>query len=365
MSWIKVAKFALWAIYSIVTACILIEISLQLLPTADLFDRQPVNAEQPILRYVPNQSITYSLGADFYQIAEKKTNNLGFVTDKDYTRNGRPFAAVIGDSYVQAMQVDYSRSITGLLEEYTGKRIYSFGISGAALSQYLAYAAYVQSEFNPGRLIFVVVGNDFDESLCAVRPYPGNHCFTDGFKLKLIDFGGDSTLKGLAKKSAFVRYVVLNLGLDWRRFLNGDWRAFIPFAHVPTDADDHPLYAGNTSYRKESEVESSSLKAINHFVKEANAIAGNKPMLIVVDADREEVYAGEFRNSYFNRMRIHLIETAKSHGIEVVDLREAFKREHQQSGRKFEFPTDGHWNETGHETAARAIIESDFLAVKR
>ena len=41
--------------------------------------------------------------------------------------------------------------------------MYAVALSGAPLSQYLAYAKF-EDEFDPTRYVFVIIENDFDES---------------------------------------------------------------------------------------------------------------------------------------------------------------------------------------------------------
>lgn len=41
----------------------------------------------------------------------------------------------------------------------------SFGTSGSTLSSYLAYAGYASKVFHPNAMAFIIIGNDFDESL--------------------------------------------------------------------------------------------------------------------------------------------------------------------------------------------------------
>jgi hypothetical protein len=52
-------------------------------------------------------------------------------------------------------------------------RVYSFGASGALLSQYLIWARHAVHEYGARAVIINVVGNDFDESHVAVQYRPG------------------------------------------------------------------------------------------------------------------------------------------------------------------------------------------------
>jgi hypothetical protein len=69
------------------------------------------------------------------------------VNDQNYDPStDTPLMAVIGDSYVEALMVPYEQTIQGRLSQRvpSHNRVYSFAASGAALSQYLAYAMYAK-----------------------------------------------------------------------------------------------------------------------------------------------------------------------------------------------------------------------------
>ena len=98
------------------------------------------------------------------------------MSDYDYhpaSQDESPLLAIIGDSYVEAAQVANRKSMHGLLaSRFDGKgRIYGLGYSGAPLSQYLAFADFARNEFKPDAMAFVIIGNDFDESLLKYKSF--------------------------------------------------------------------------------------------------------------------------------------------------------------------------------------------------
>ena len=123
---------------------------------------------------------------------------------------------VIGDSYVEAHQVDVGNSVAELLHSGVKRdgRVYSMGLSGAPLSQYLVFAEFSKITFHPKSMVFIIVGNDFVESLLKYRVQARFHLFRengDDFVLERVDYSLSNT-KALLRKSAFIRYVMLNLG---------------------------------------------------------------------------------------------------------------------------------------------------------
>src|SRR5262245_25916533 len=83
---------------------------------------------------------------------------------------------------------------------------------------------------------------------------------------------------------------------------------------------------------------------------------------IVIDAIRPQIYSpggsATASGSYFAAMRTYLIQHARPAGFEVIDLDPVFTREHSQTGERFEFATDSHWNARAHEVVAREISKS-------
>ena len=336
---------------------LLLELLLRCLPVETNVEYPVITKSSPYLHLQPYSVRTSSLGWNFYNVIIKQANNYGYISDVDYSRNGRPTLAVIGDSYVEAMQVAKKRSLSGILENSDIGGIYNVAISGSALSQYVAFVKLAESEFNPKAFVIVVVGNDFDESLCSVRPQPGHHCYERldrDLKLALKEFYPATGIRGAAKHSALMRYLVFNLKVDWRRMLSA--------ANLLSDEVSDVRYAGNTQFLKTVPIEQESLAVVDQFFKDLSLIIGSKPVLFIVDADRESIYGGSsIDGSYFSRMRNHFITRAQDYNHEVVDMYPIFVDHYSNHREKFEFPTDGHWNELGHRLAADAVLRSNTV----
>ncbi len=70
---------------------------LRFLPVAESIRVAVLDAANPVLRYVPNQQVTWSSGGTFAIVNHVQTNNDGFVSDQPYTTDARtPMMAVIG-----------------------------------------------------------------------------------------------------------------------------------------------------------------------------------------------------------------------------------------------------------------------------
>ena len=325
---------------------------MRLLPVREALETQPVNQRQPYKHFKPQREAVFSSGWDFQLVNKVRVNNVGFVNAQDYSREARsPLLAVIGDSYVEALMVAHADTIHGRLAAAAGQRgrVYSFGASGAALSQYLAYARYARETFSPHALVVVVVGNDFDESLLEYKSAGGYHYLAAGSEGKLclqLQPYEPTVLGLLVRRSALARYLAYNLSLANLRNRFRNSKRFV--GNVPSDVDAHRSMK--------------SIQVIDYFLEALPAQSGVSPSatVIVVDAMRPQLYdkasLGEAQNSYFARMRAHLLGRGRDLGYAMVDMQPRLMERHAKDGARFEWSFDGHWNSIGHEEAATAVL---------
>jgi hypothetical protein len=339
-----------------------LEIGLQFLPvSSSLRSSQAVTAKNPFLHFQPNSTVTYSHSWDFKMLNFRHVNNAGWVNDQDYKHEDtRPLLAVIGDSYVEAAMVSYPETMYGrIAETFEGKlKVYSFGTSGASLSQYLILAQHAVREYGAKAVIINVVGNDFDESHIAYLTGPGWWVYvpgTDGqLRLRLVEYR-PGLVRSLAYKSALARYVFFNLQLA--NTLRG-----LKNLLFGSPAIDAPLYAGNTAADFDTGRMNASLAVIDAAFRDLPDIIGLPPNRILFTLDGFR-YPEAMPNddNYFGMMRQAFIAKARSLHYEVIDLDRWFFSDYAKRHERFQYPTDGHWNSIGHEVVARSILASDLL----
>ena len=198
---------------------LLLEGVLRFFPVNEGLRTQPVNAAFPLHHFQPDRTSTWSRFADFSLHNQVHANNYGFLNDQDYDPDAPlPLVAVIGDSFVEAAMLPYTQTLQARLAQamQDKARVYSFAASGAPLSQYLAYSGYACTAFHAERLIIVVVGNDFDESLKRYADMPGFHYFEeqgDDLVLRLTDYAPSWTTR-LARHSRLALYLFTNLRIQ-------------------------------------------------------------------------------------------------------------------------------------------------------
>jgi hypothetical protein len=334
---------------------------MRVLPASDSLRTQPVNAQSPILHFEPSRTVQLTRGWDARIGATKHVNNAGFLSDIDYDGAPGRKAIVIGDSYVEALQVENERTIHGILNGAVAPRgaVYGVGASGSPLSQYLAYAEYAVQSFRPRALVFVVVANDFDESLLDYKRAPGFHYFSataQGYELVRIDYAPAVTVRVL-QHSALARYLMLNLNA-WTRVVTRTPRP-VPASE---SAGGEPTFVANVPKHVSPQRLSDSKQAVDLFFRELARRAPGIPALFVVDGIRPDLYSSATlaaaRGSYFDVMRSYFIAQGRGLAHEVIDLEPVFEQHHAAHGTRFEYAGDAHWNEVAHELAAREVLQS-------
>lgn len=333
------------------------EIVLRFLPVSDYLYPQTVNDESPVLKLLPNRMITYSAGWDFKYKNTVRINNDGFVNEQDYTQNDTlPLLSIIGDSYIEALMVPYKDTVHGVLAEKLHNKkikVYSFGFSGAPLSQYLSWASYTKKKFNNQFLVVNIVGNDFSESLRKYNNYRGGYIYSADkngrLSLERIDY--NFTKLRFIWKSSLARYLLLNL--QTINIVN------------PIFNKNNGKFVGNVEAKSSEGKNRDSVKVISAFLRDLPEYSGlpKNRIVLCVDGIRSSVYDSskllESQGSYFGIMRKELLAQTEASGFEIIDLQPIFNEYYKIHKMKFEFPTDGHWNERGHAVFAETILASE------
>jgi len=331
------------------------EIALRFLPVRSDMLPEPVNAAQPIFRFAPDRDYVYSLGGDFSNANRGRVNKAGFVNDLEYAEDDpRPLLAVVGDSFVEALMVPYAETIQGRLQSrYPDGRVYSFGASGAPLSQYLIWAEFAARRYKADGLVVVVVGNDFAESLASFGVKPGMAQYrvdqNGALALARADYAPKLAKRAWAARSALIRYLLLNLQVM-------DRLAALRRLGEPQE------FAGFAPALLPESVVRDSLAAIDAFLADLPMRTGLPPdrIAFVVDGFRDPEAARIQADTYFAAMRRNFMARAAAAGFLAIDTDVSFFEAFARKPQRFDLDSDGHWSGKGHEIAANALIESGF-----
>jgi len=354
-------KNSLLVLCSVLFVISILEIALRCLPVPMNEDWLPVTNSDPLVRHRPDVVIRYSKGYNFSLKTERRSNNEGFLNDQDYHQEGKhPLIGVVGDSFVEAMMVPYQDTLYGRIDANIGEkgRVYSFGISSAPLSQYLAWTRWVKKQYQPDALVIVIVANDFDESYFHYKRTPGFHYFhpdstMDDVRLERVDYHPNK-MRRIVLKSALARYLFFNLQIN----------QLVVQLRNRLEGNPATAYVANMPARLPKEQLDAATQAAEMFLSVLPKYSGLSPekILLLVDGVRPELYSANepatVKSSYWGQMRNSFIGRAKQQGYEVVDMHEAFRRNYGQKGERFEFSNDNHWNSVGHEVAAVEVMRS-------
>ena len=318
----------------------------------------PANAfVDGLIRYAPNQRgvwrVRDEIAAPFAINAQGWNSGIG-----DYRIERRPGVArvaVVGDSYVEALQVPFDRSVSedlaaALSTAAQPVEAYRFGISGAPMSQYLAMVEGEAVRYRPDWIIVVIVHNDFDESY---RFVPGR--YTSSFlKLRIEDgrVTGEIPAQPWApsyldrlRRTATARFFLYR----WQLRPGFLIRELLPKAQAA------PRIAANIEVAT-ALADMAANEAVTDYVfgrLDAVARAAGARLLLAMDGDRSAIYAGT--DSPVLVLNQLAARVAAAHGLPFVDLEPVFAADWQAEHRRFDVDADNHWNEHGHEVAARAI----------
>jgi hypothetical protein len=262
--------------------------------------------------------------------------------------------AVIGDSYVEAFQVDVDKNYPYLLRNklFPDYEVYAAGTSGASLSQYLHVSRYMNNHFDPDILIFNVVHNDFDESIREL--YPNRYWFmqlsidkdgsiTETTPRPNYSFPQYTAWKRIVYKSALFRYLDLNLKLRQLR------RNLFPAKNTKYEANIQP-----DDLDKNRDL---VFKATSYIVKTIREENRDKKVIFIFDAPKHAIYNNNLHESSVLWMHEMMKTICAMNDVEFIDLAPLMERDFRVNKIRFSSELDGHWDEYGHEFVANVLHE--------
>ena len=305
-------------------------------------------------------------------IAKKRTNDLGnfsemnFDTFQKKSHDNLFKVASIGDSFVEAMQVDNKKTFHGLLnnkiikkegqKDFKIKSI-AFGASGLAFPNYIKYIEFINNNIKDKNLIYTitVIPNDFDESFKEYKNIKvGQYYFKNKDSYEFIPLNDDAILKikdFILDHSISARHLFFNLQIS--RFIMQ-----YPICKLWTNCEkpEDIEYAANI---KDSNFEDDKIRylkgfeATDIFIEELKFIFDTaekqEKVIFIIDSDRYNIYDNKIKKSkYFESQRNYLLTKLKKYNFKILDTQIIFKDDYLKNKKKFEFENDGHWNSYAH-----------------
>lgn len=344
----KLKQNVLLSILSVSFTCLVLEIIIRLFDLAPAPPKLLYDSSNHVVKFEPNQTGVISFGKLGEKQVNYRINNCGWNSAIDYdTTDTRPLIAVIGDSYIQAMQVGVNQSYPALLQQKLKNtyRVYSFGFSGAALSQYVSMGEYVQKTFKPQIIIFNSIHNDFDESFCHLKGNGmGFMCLdTVNYQTHYFDFQQPKTLRSewlhkMIYSSALVRFLAVhgNVKNGWQIKPTGNFNQNID-----------PIRVKALSSKIDRAIE-----VLLEKIKNENP---DSRILFVMDGLRNDIYKNTVSTSNLAWLQTLMKDKVTAEKMEFIDLTDSFLTDYQRHKTHFESETDYHWNEYGHQKVAEVV----------
>jgi hypothetical protein len=282
-----------------------------------------------------------------------RVNNRGWNSLKDYSERreeGVGRVAIVGDSYVEALQVDVGEAFGEVLERLLrqeGKpvEVYRYGISGASTAYAHDLLPLEVLRDRPDCVIYLFIDNDLEDSvpfLGSPQRWGPRYDLDPGGALRRLPLSTyePRLLSRTLSHLALFRYFWINRGLGTFGQTGGGW--------------------GRIQDAKLAEEEGleweRGWQVIGGLVGEMAAAsrAAGADFLVVNRPDSANFYPSGF-SGQLNLDEKQLAELAAARDFSFVDLRPWFSRDWEARHEPFEFTDDKHWNRHGHEVAARAL----------
>lgn len=298
----------------------------------------------------------YTIGKAAQQRGHWRINNYGWNSGIDYVeQREKKLIAIFGDSYIEAYQVDINKSYPSLLRKTFSDiyEVYSFGRSGAPLSEYLNYCRYANRHFNPDILIFNMVHDDFDESIFQLNPNDvhmltlniNDSIITENIPKPNFSFLQYNWKKRIILKSALFRYVYINLHLPQT------------IGSINISAKNQKIFNANVDVAKLEENKSLIIKSIDYILQKIYEENPTKRIIFIIDAPRNDIYCNNLKNSNVLFLHDILKKYCFKYGFEYIDLILPMENDYKNHQIKFNSELDFHWNEYGHRFVSNQIIK--------
>ena len=317
-----------------------------------------------ILKYEKNQNGIWRKGPFNAFQAKYRINNEGWNSKNDYqfNKSSKKRICVIGDSYVEGMQVDVDKIFPTIIENTLNENydieVYSFGISGAPLSAYYNMVKYVSANYMPEIIIINLIYNDFDESIENFYDHPYFHQYKIDNNGQFIESKPNifkpNRLNRFLKNFAIVRYIMINLEIINLNILK---KLFFK-KDQSSDMDQNIYYQIRNNkkniinyYENIDDITKYIFTKIKKHIEENNI-----ELIFSIDGWRYFIYEGKNPKSapayLINEISM---KNADRLDIPIIDLTETFKNDYFHSKKRFEFENDRHWNTHGHYVVGKSI----------
>lgn len=327
---------------------------------------------QLVFRYTPKKYFWFNRGHENDHPIDGYINNFGW-RDNNWTI-GKPLnsyrIAVLGDSYVEAFQVETDRTFLALTEKALNNsnknikvELMNFGRSGFTQTEELIVLKNEVSQFSPDMVIlYFLPTNDIEtvrfETCHEARPYyqlgDDGKLILDTSFTKKLSFRFKRLINPIKQHSALISLITEKYNA-YRKFEQYEAdeiskKKISGFLSLCTDKPDKEIL---TSYNLNKLL----IKKMSDYCRQR----GIRFMLVAIDNARvyqpeiEEMYKSMDPNLKGNFFDDDLEKYAEKLNIDFLGLHNIFRESYKGNSIPLHW---GHWNYEGHELAAQALINS-------
>lgn len=323
------------------TVLVALELLLQMLPTpsATLTGQY---VDRHMTTYPPGHEFRSATGWSFLNAHHQRANEHGFIPDRPFTPS--PDAvALIGDSLVEQSMLPVPQRLASVLERARGGRpVFSMGLGGTGLFDYLERVRYAREKLGVRRFWIVIERADIRQSLCAGGVY-FDACLDPNGAIRRVEKPPRDAVRDFLARSALLQYFVGVLRVSPDRLL-AMFRRSVPEEgerpKMKTAAVALPVSAGEKA-------------VIERFLAELSRLDGAQVGLVI----DPEIHSLAQADSAGDQALAAMVERARSLGMPVVNPRTALASYSARIGLDMRVgPYDAHWN-----NHANCVIAHEML----
>ena len=362
-------------LFGVLVALLLSELALRAVPqfmppAAQIRHRAASDVKVDSEVWLPDPYLGYKLPPGLDTLLEAfpekpyrvRTTSLGYadIGFRSAERNGKPIAALLGDSFTLAEGVSFEDSWSALLAERTGWNVLNFGLNGYGPPQYTRMLERYVLPLKPGLVVWVFCPNDLGNAYDFHRAIEEGRGAL-GYRSRVSKTGPARVFEDLWTALRDRSYAADSLSFVVKALKHGGPitvdTGSVKFA-TQWDYWRSNIALDDKRIRKGWEWTRQDLLEARDAARNAGA-----EFVVVIIPFREQVYWDLLKDKLPEWDKANpdgpgdLVRTfCKDNGIRVLDLAPAF-RERARPGRQLYFYGDGHWNPEGNQFAAETIAE--------
>ncbi len=302
---------------------------------------------------IPNQEGRYirkNINARF------NINSQGFNNIRDYEivkKDDLIRIAVVGDSFVEAMQVNPEENVAYKLEKKLrslkiASEVYSFGYDGFGTGQLYLLMKHNVIKYNPDFIVYVFINNDINDTITYLSTSPLVPTFNLDKNNQLI-MNPPQQKYHLSKINRFLKNMAIFRYFYYQRKLY----AKIRYRQSKKKFDKRKAEVFDDSNLQPTSELSKEWKITKLLLKKMRDLSdSNGSKLIIVWESDIKRYKSAKKKSVFGEKLKSICSDLNIHYLDVTDALLDFYKRTQKS---IYIPEDGHWNNLGHQIVGETI----------